>query len=122
MTRDRVLVVVLTAGAVFAVSLGLRMAHALFLGDINTHTGVGLVAVSFAFAVSQLMWGVAQPFAGAIADRYGAGRVIAGGLLMIAVGNALIPFAGSTAMLVFAIGLLIACGAGASGPSVCSPR
>ncbi len=118
MTRDRVLVVVLTAGAVFAVSLGLRMAHALFLGDINTHTGVGLVAVSFAFAVSQLMWGVAQPFAGAIADRYGAGRVIAGGLLMIAVGNALIPFAGSTAMLVFAIGLLIACGAGASGPSV----
>ena len=50
----------------------------LFISAINTHTGVGLLAISLAFAVAQLMWGVSQPIAGAIADRYGAGRVIAG--------------------------------------------
>jgi predicted MFS family arabinose efflux permease len=117
MKRDRVLLVVLTAASIFAVTLGMRMAHSLFISAINTQTGLGLVAISFAFAVSQLMWGVSQPIAGAIADRYGAGRVIAGGILLVAVGNALIPFAGSTAALVFAVGILIACGAGASGPS-----
>jgi predicted MFS family arabinose efflux permease len=116
--RNRVLLVVLTAGTIFALSLGLRMAHALFISAINTDTGVGLVAISFAFAVSQLMWGVSQPIAGAVADRYGAGRVIAGGILLIALGNALIPFAGSATMLVFAIGIIIATGAGASGPSL----
>ena len=57
----------------------MRMAISLFIGPINTQTGLGLVAISLAFAVAQLVWGVSQPIAGAIADRYGAGRVIAGG-------------------------------------------
>jgi predicted MFS family arabinose efflux permease len=116
--RNRVLLVVVTAAWIMALTFGLRMSHSLFISAINTHTGVGLVAISLAFAVSQLMWGVSQPIAGAIADRYGAGRVIAGGLLMIAIGNALIPFAGSTAMLVFVIGIVIAVGAGAGGLSI----
>jgi predicted MFS family arabinose efflux permease len=116
--RNRVLLVVVTAAWIMALTFGLRMSHSLFISAINTYTGVGLVAISLAFAVSQLMWGVSQPIAGAIADRYGAGRVIAGGLLMIAIGNALIPFAGSTAMLVFVIGIVIAVGAGAGGLSI----
>ncbi|HSD52909.1 MAG TPA: MFS transporter, partial [Burkholderiales bacterium] len=118
MKRQHVLLVVITASWIMALTFGLRSALALFISAINTHTGVGLVAISLAFAVSQLMWGVSQPVAGAIADRYGAGRVIAGGLLMIALGHALIPLAGSTAMLVFVIGILIAVGAGAGGLSI----
>jgi predicted MFS family arabinose efflux permease len=116
--RSGVLLVVLTAASIMAMTFGMRMSLALFISAINTHTGVGLVAVSFAFAVSQLMWGVAQPVAGAIADRYGAGRVIAGGILLIALGSALVPFAGSTTLLVFVIGILIALGAGAGGVSI----
>ncbi len=68
---NRALLVVLAAATIFGLALGLRMAHALFMSAINTHTGVGLIALSLAFAVSQLMWGVSQPLAGAIADRYG---------------------------------------------------
>jgi len=79
---------------------------------------VGLVAISFAFAVSQLMWGLAQPVASAVADRYGAGRVIATGVLLIGLGTALIPFAGSALALVFVIGFIIALGAGAAGVSI----
>ena len=118
MRRQHVLLVVGAAAAIMALTFGSRMSLSLFISAINTHTGAGLVAISFAFAVSQLMWGVAQPIAGAVADRYGAGRVIAGGILLIAAGTALIPFAGSAFALVLVIGLLIALGAGAAGVSI----
>lgn len=41
--------------------------------------GWGRETFAFAIALQNLVWGLAQPFAGAIADRYGAGRVLAGG-------------------------------------------
>ena len=118
MTRPSVLLVIAGAGAIMALTSGSRMSLPLFISAINTHTGAGLIAISFAFAVSQLVWGAFQPVAGAVADRYGAGRVIAGGLLMIALGIALVPFARSAVMLVFVIGLLFALGVGAAGVSL----
>jgi len=118
MTRNRLVPILGAAGAICAVTFGIRLATGLFVGPINTQTGLGLVAISFAFGVAQLVWGLAQPVAGAIADRYGAGRVIAGGILMVAAGTALIPFAGTAVALVFAVGVLIAAGAGAAGLSV----
>jgi MFS family permease len=118
MTRNRTVLILAAAGAICAVTFGIRMATGLFIGPINTQTGMGLVAISFAFGVAQLVWGIAQPIAGAIADRHGSGRVIAGGILMVAAGTALIPFAGTTVALVFAVGVLIAAGAGAAGLSV----
>jgi predicted MFS family arabinose efflux permease len=108
----------IAAGAVFGLSLGVRTAMSLFIGAINTQTGMGLVAISFAFGIAQLVWGLAQPFAGAIADRHGAGRVLAGGILMVAAGTALVPMAGNAALITFTVGILIAVGAGAAGPSV----
>ncbi len=118
MTRNRLVLILCAAGAICAFTFGIRMATGLFVGPINTQTGMGLVAISFAFGVAQLVWGLAQPIAGAIADRYGAGRVITGGILMVAAGTALIPFAGTAVALVFAIGVLVAAGAGAAGLSV----
>ena len=118
MKRQHVLLVVGAAVVIMATVFGLRVSLSLFISAINTQTGVGLVAISFAFGVAQLMWGVAQPIGGAIADRYGAGRVLAGGVLLVALGNVLIPFAGSTAMLVVVIGIVIAGGAGLGGTSL----
>jgi MFS family permease len=117
-TRRNVVLVIAAAGAIFGLTLGIRTALALFIGAINTQTGLGIVAISFAFALSQLTWGISQPFAGAIADRYGAGRVLGGGILMVAAGTALTTVAATTGALVFAIGVLIAIGAGAAGPSI----
>jgi MFS family permease len=118
MTRSRVVLILAAASAICAFTFGIRMATGLFIGPINTQTGMGLVAISFAFGVAQLVWGLAQPVAGAIADRHGAGRVIAGGILMVAAGTAMIPLAGTAVALTFAIGILIAAGAGAAGLSV----
>jgi MFS family permease len=110
--------VVLAAGAVFAVTMGARQSMGLFLGVINSTTGLGLASISLAFGVGQLWWGLTQPAAGIVADRYGAGRVLLVGLLLVCIGTALVPLMTSTLGLVVAIGVLAAGGAGLAGPSV----
>lgn len=110
--------VLLAAGGCYALTMGARMSMGLFLGPLNTHTGLGLASISLAFAFGQLWWGLTQPFAGMVADRIGAGRVIVCGVLLVALGTALIPHMTSTAGLIFAIGVLAAGGAGMAGPSV----
>ena len=110
--------VLLAAAGTFALTMGARQSMGLFLGSINSATGLGLASISLAFAFGQLWWGLTQPFAGMVADRIGAGRVLVIGVLLVALGTALIPFLHSTAGLIFAIGVLAAGGAGMAGPSV----
>jgi predicted MFS family arabinose efflux permease len=110
--------VALAAGAVFALGLGVRQSQALFIGPINSATGIGYASISLAFAVGQLMWGVAMPLAGALADRAGARRVMLGGALLVAAATALTPLAHSTGALVLLIGILAACGSAAIGPGL----
>ena len=110
--------VLLAAGGTFAISLGARQSMGLFLNAINTHTGLGLASISLAFAFGQLWWGLTQPFAGMVADRVGAGRVLVVGIVLICIGTAMVPMMTSTAGLIFAIGVLGAGGAGMAGPSV----
>jgi MFS family permease len=106
------------AAGTFALTMGARQSMGLFLSPINTATGLGLASISLAFAFGQLWWGLTQPLAGIVADRYGAGRVLLIGVLLVAAGTALVPFMQSTWGLIFAIGVLAAGGAGLAGPSV----
>jgi predicted MFS family arabinose efflux permease len=110
--------VLLAAGATFALTMGVRQSMGLFLGDLNTTTGLGLASISLAFACGQLFWGLTQPLAGIVADRIGAGRVLLLGVALVALGTALIPLMTSTAGLIVAIGVLAAGGAGMAGPAV----
>lgn len=110
--------VVLAAGAVFALGLGIRQAQPLFIGALNSHTGAGYASISLAFAVGQLMWGVAQPAAGAVADRWGPRPVMIAGALLVAAGTALTPLAHTSLALILLIGVVCALGAGAIGPAL----
>jgi MFS family permease len=110
--------VLLAAAGTFALTMGARQSMGLFLGDLNTATHLGLGQISLAFAFGQLWWGLTQPFAGAMADRLGAGRVLAVGVVLVALGTILTPYMHSTGGLIFAIGLLAAGGAGMAGPAV----
>jgi MFS family permease len=110
--------VLLAAGGVFAVTMGARQSMGLFLSVINSTTGLGLASISLAFGVGQLCWGLTQPVAGLIADRYGAGRVLLLGLALVCLGTALVPLMTTTFGLIVAIGVLAAGGAGFAGPSV----
>ena len=110
--------VLLAAAGTFALTMGVRQTMGLFLSPMNTSTGLGIGSISLAFAFGQLWWGLTQPFAGAVADRIGAGRVIVIGVLLIVVGTVITPLMTTTAGLIFAIGMLAAGGAGMAGPSV----
>ncbi len=115
----RALVLILLAAAgTFALTMGVRQTMGLFLSSLNTATGLGVGNISLAFAFGQLWWGLTQPFAGAMADKLGAGRVLAAGILLVAIGTFITPWMTTTAGLIFAIGILSAGGAGMAGPSV----
>jgi MFS family permease len=110
--------VLLAAAGAFALTMGTRQTMGLFLSALNTSTGLGVGSISLAFAFGQLWWGLTQPFAGAVADRIGTGRVILLGVALVAVGTIITPLMTTTAGLILAIGVLAAGGAGMAGPSV----
>jgi len=110
--------VLVAAAGTFALTMGVRQTMGLFLSPLNTSTGLGVGSISLAFAFGQLWWGLTQPFAGAFADRVGAGRVLLVGVSLVALGTFITPLMTSTGGLIFAIGILAASGAGMAGPAV----
>src|SRR5437660_11767164 len=110
--------IIAAAGLVFALIFGVRQSVALFIGPLNSATGLGIASISLAFAVAQLMWGITQPIAGAIADKYGTGRVVATGAVLVMLGTVLTPHASTTWMLVLLIGVIAAGGRGMAGLGV----
>jgi predicted MFS family arabinose efflux permease len=116
--RAALWLVLLAAAGTFALTMGTRQTMGLFLSPLNTATGLGLASISLAFAFGQLWWGLTQPFAGAMADKVGAGRVLLAGALLVAIGTFITPYMTTTTGLIFAIGVLSAGGAGMAGPAV----
>lgn len=103
----------LAAAAILLITMGIRQSLGLFILPIVAATGLGIVSISFALAIGQLLWGVAQPLLGAIADEYGAYRVMTGGALLLAAGCVLAPFNTSEPGFVASLGVLMATGAAA---------
>ena len=72
-------VVVLAAGLIVGIAMGLRQVMGLYLPPMTKDLGIGREPFSTAMAVANLIWGVGAVFAGMISDRHGAGRVVVGG-------------------------------------------
>ena len=72
-------VVILCGGIIVTLSMGIRHAFGLFLQPMSADLGWGREVFSLALALQNLVWGVAQPFTGLVADRFGAGRVLLSG-------------------------------------------
>ena len=71
-------VVVLICGTlVMMLAFGIRQTYGLFLTPISDTLGWPRGIFSFAVALQSLIWGLAQPLLGGLADRYGSGRVVA---------------------------------------------
>src|SRR5208283_5046985 len=105
--------VTFAAAAVFLVTMGARQSIGLFISPLNRSTGLGIATISLALAVAQLMWGLIQPIAGAVADRYGPARVLFAGIVVLSIGMALTPFMRSGLGLIVSLGILAAIGSGA---------
>jgi MFS family permease len=108
----------LAAGTILLITMGARQTIGLFVNPLDQATGLGIVSISLAVAIGQFTWGAAQPVFGALADRYGPGRVIAFGGLMLAAGTALTPFVRSEWALIGVLGFISAFGAGAGSFSI----
>ena len=109
---------IVVASSILMITMGARQSLGLFLSPINTHTGLGIAKISFAMAIAQLVWGAVQPVFGAVADRWGPGRVIVLGALLLSAGCAMTTQVTSEWGLIFALGLLSAAGAGAGSFSI----
>src|ERR1041385_1379427 len=112
--------VLISIGCLIAlIAFGPRSALGQFLSPLSFERGWGREAFSLAIAVQNLLWGAAQPFAGAVADRFGPVRVLSLGALLYAAGLAWMSQATSTAGLDLSAGVLIGFGlAGCSFPMV----
>lgn len=97
----------LGASLVLFLSLGIRHGFGLFLSPMSAEFGWGREVFAFALALQNLVWGISQPFAGALADRFGARLIVAGGGLLYAIGLGLMAFADSALSISLSAGLLI---------------
>ena len=100
------------------VTTGIRQVSGLFVLPIISTTGLSIASVSLALAIGQFMWGAMQPVFGALADQYGAFRVVTFGALLLAVGTVLTTFSHSEIALIATMGVLSAAGAAAGSFSI----
>jgi predicted MFS family arabinose efflux permease len=106
-------VLVVAASGILLLTMGVRQSLGLFVLPIVTATGVSLVSLSFALAIGQFVWGAAQPLFGAVADHYGAYRVLIWGAVLLAAGGALATRNSSGPGFALTLGLLLSAGTAA---------
>ena len=116
--RDNTRLIVVAAAAILLITMGARQTLGLFVKPLDEATGLGIVAISFAMAIGQFVWGLAQPVFGVVSDRFGSGTVLLAGALTLAAGAVLTTVVSSEPTLIFAIGVLFAAGAAAGSFSV----
>jgi MFS family permease len=105
---------ILIAGCVIlTLSMGVRHTAGLFLQPMTADQGWSRETFSFAIAIQNLVWGLASPFAGALADRHGAGRTVLGAAVLYVIGLVLMSQASSPLTFDLSAGVLI--GLGLSG-------
>jgi MFS family permease len=80
-------VIVASGCLISLISYGLRTSFGLFAEPVTGARGWGMEVFALAIAIQNLIWGVGQPFAGAVADRYGSARVLAAGGTLYALGS-----------------------------------
>lgn len=115
-TVARPLALVVAAGCLISlITFGVRAGFGLFQAPMTAELGWSRETFALALAIQNLLWGLGQPFAGALADRFGSGRVLAGGALLYAAGVALMAEASSPLMLNLSVGVMV--GIGLSGAS-----
>jgi len=73
----RLLLIVFCASLVILLSMGTRQSFGLFQTPISGAFGIGIATFSLSLALQNLIWGISQPIIGAVADKFGSGRVIA---------------------------------------------
>ena len=107
--------VLLVAALIVFISLGIRQSFGLFMRPITMDLGWGREVLSVALATQNLIIGIAAPFAGLIADRWGAPKTIALGGLIFSLGMVMMSQSVTPTAMFASAGLLTGIGLGACG-------
>jgi len=100
-------IVILCAAFIVTLAMGVRQSFGLFLPQMSVDIGISRSDFGLAMALQNLLFGLVQPFVGALADKHGAGRVVLAGALLYAVGLVGAAFATDAIGLHISFGLLI---------------
>jgi MFS family permease len=111
--RRHSLLLIVLGSLVVTLAMGLRHGFGLFLEPMSAELGWGRGVFAFALAIQNLLWGLSQPFAGALADRFGAARVVVAGGVLYALGLLFMGLSESALGMTLSAGVLI--GLGLSG-------
>ena len=110
--------VVIAAALVSSLGMGIRQNFGLFLPPMTGDLGIGREAFAFAMALQNIIWGLFTPVTGALADKYGSGRMIALGGVVYAGGLYVMSGATDVTDLNIGAGLFIGFGQSAAGFAV----
>ena len=99
--------VLVCGAAIVTLSMGIRHGFGLWLAPITMDRGWTRETFAFALAIQNIAWGAAGPFAGMLADRFGAFRVLVVGALLYAAGLVLMALATSGLAFTGSAGLLL---------------
>ncbi|MCL4800863.1 MAG: MFS transporter, partial [Burkholderiales bacterium] len=93
--RRAMIVLLLLSALIISICMGLRQSLGLFMRPMTLELGISAATFGFAIALQNIVWGLSQPFVGALADRYGARPVLVGTALVYAAGLLLMVFSKS---------------------------
>ena len=105
--------IIACASIVILLSMGVRQSFGLFQTPIAQTFEIGLAAFSLSLAIQNLLWGLSQPFIGALADKFGSGRIIA--LSAVAQVIGLLVLANATSIWELHLGVGVIIGIAGSG-------
>jgi predicted MFS family arabinose efflux permease len=103
----RPLFVLLAAGVILGLGMGVRQTFGLFVQPIADTTGISVASISLAIAVQNLLWGAITPAVGMAADRYGNGPFLVVGGLLYAAGLTITAYADDLFLLHLGAGLFV---------------
>ena len=111
-------IILICGGMALTIALGTRHTFGLFLQPMSADLGWGRQTFSVAIAIQNLVYGLAQPITGMIADKYGAGRVMASGAVFYAIGLLLMAFSTSGLEFGLSAGIVVGIALSCSGFSI----
>jgi predicted MFS family arabinose efflux permease len=113
--RRSMLVLIVLSGLIISLCMGLRQSLGLFMRPMTLDLGISAATFGFSIALQNIVWGVSQPFVGALADRYGPRPVLVVTALLYAAGLLLMVVSKSVAGGLEVAGFLIGIGTAGAG-------
>ena len=109
------MLIVVAAGLIMSIAMGIRQSFGLFLDPLSYDRGLPITVWALAMALQNIVWGLAQPLAGAAVDRYGTAVVVVTGTILYAVGLVITAVVPGSAAVMLAMGILVGIGLACTG-------